>query len=131
MSKPVPIHLGEIKNCKLELLDMDKWRSSLMALNGRKVRVVVEEPKDTRSQKANRYYWAYLSLIESETGNDANDIHELAKRKFLPPVYKTILGQEVKLPGSTTKLDNLEFTNYIQKIEVWSGIAAPNPEEFI
>lgn len=126
-----PVHIAEIKDNKLILLDPERWQKNLISLNGQKVKLTLSKDKPTRSDKANRYYWAYLNLIESETGNDANDIHELAKRKFLTPVFKTILGQEVRLPGTTTTLDTVGFTNYIQKIEVWCGIAAPDPNEFL
>lgn len=130
MSKLVPIHFGEVKNFKLNFFNLEKLQSWLASLNGRKVNITIEEPRTGRSTAQNRYYWMFLSLIESETGNAAEDIHELAKRKFLPPVFKTIMGQEVKLPASTTKLDKQEFVDYISKIEQWTGIQAPSPEEF-
>ena len=90
----------------------------------------IEEQKSSRSLKQNAYYWAFLDLIESGTGNLASDIHEIAKRKFLPPRFVSIKGQEYKLPASTTDLDKKDFGDYLDKISAWSGVPLPNPDEY-
>lgn len=94
-----------------------------------KYRVVIEKYFSNRSTQQNRFYWNYLRLIEYETGQDANDLHEVCKRKFLPPRFVEINGEEYKLPASTTKLNKAEFGQYLDKIEVWTGI--PIPQEVI
>jgi len=86
--------------------------------------IVVRKP--TRSNQQNSFYWLYLGIIEEETGNEANDIHEIAKRLFLKPVFKTIMGKEYKLPATTTKLSKTEFGEYLDKICAWSGVPIPN-----
>ena|SRR3990167_9739614 len=92
--------------------------------------LTIEEKKYKRSLQQNAYYWAYLNLIEDETGNLAEDIHEIAKRKFLPPRFTSVKGQEYKLPATTSNLDKKDFGDYMDKISAWCEIAIPNPEEF-
>ena len=130
MAKLVPIHYGEIKNCKLELRNLEKWRGSLMQLDGKKVRVVVEEEKLTRTIPQNSLYWLYLGQIEDETGNTAEDLHEIFKRKFLSPRMVKFKDWEIKLPGTTTKLSKLEFGEYLDKICALTGAAIPDIENW-
>lgn len=94
---------------------------------GRKVHMQLIENNRTPTQ--NNFYWVYLGVIEAETGNLADDIHEYAKRKFLPPKFIKINGNEIKIPGSTTELTKHEFSEYMDKLCAWSGVAIPNPEE--
>ena len=94
-------------------------------LSDGKYRVVIERFVKSRSTQQNRFYWNYLRLIEEETGQDAMDIHEVAKRKFLPPRFIQIQGEEIKLPATTTKLNSQEFSEYINKIESWTEIPIP------
>jgi hypothetical protein len=54
----------------------------------------------------------YLEVIARETGDNADDLHEFFKRKLLPLVFKTIRGEEIKLPASTTDLDKVAFGEY-------------------
>lgn len=128
MSKPTPTHRATVENGRLILRDKERFQAWLGTLRG-DVQVIVEKRKSTRSNRQNRYYWAYMTIIENDTGDAANDLHELFKRTCLPPVYKTILGKEVKLPATTTTLDPAEFTDYIHKIEMLTGIPAPNPDD--
>ena len=101
-----------------------------MVKNGRKVKIVIDDDRDTRSSQQNRFYWMYLGLVESETGNNADDLHEYFKRKFLPPRFVKVLGKEIKLPATTTKLGKLDFTNYLDKICSESGVAIPSTDDF-
>lgn len=99
----------------------------MLAVNeGKTVRLEIVKP--TRSNQQNRYYWLFLGIIERETGQNADDIHEWAKRKFLPPRFATINGDEIKIPASTTDLNKNDFTEYLDKIAAEVGIALPDPE---
>lgn len=83
----------------------------------------------TRSQLQNNLYWIFLGKIERETGNNADDLHEWAKRKFLKPRFIKIKDEEMKIPGSTTRLNKLDFGDYLDKISAETGVAIPIPEE--
>jgi hypothetical protein len=90
-----------------------------------KYRIEIDKFKITRNNSQNNLYWKYLSLIEAETGNEANIIHEIAKRKFLPPRFVEFAGEEIKLPATTTKLSKADFGTYLDKIVAWTGIEIP------
>ena len=103
-----------------------KWRHWAEPREGK--RVVIEEETKPRTLPQNSYYWAYLSIIEKETGQLATDVHEWAKRKFLPPRFITVNGEELKVPGSTAALDKLAFGEYLDKIAAETNMALPDPE---
>jgi len=90
--------------------------------------VIIEPFKPTRSRSQNSYYWLYLGIIAAETGDNADDLHEFFKRTLLPPVFKTIRGEEVRLPGSTTDLDKAQFGEYLDKIAAMTEVPLPDPE---
>ena len=81
-----------------------------------------------RSDSQNRYLWFYYEIIAKETGENADDLHELFKRTLLPPVFKTVRGQELKLPRSTTELSKPEFNDFLDKIAALTGVPLPDPE---
>ena len=83
--------------------------------------------KGKRTLNQNSFMWLYLDHIEKETGNLATDLHELFKRKFLPPVVKKILGVEFKIPASTTDLTKQEMSDYLDKISAFTQIPIPKP----
>jgi hypothetical protein len=91
--------------------------------------ITIDEVKTSRTLTQNSYYWVYLGVIEKETGDTANDLHEFFKRKLLPPVFKKIRGEEIKLPASTTDLDKIAFGEYLERICALTNIPLPNPEE--
>ena len=117
-----------IKDRKIQFKD-ENYIFNLDKFEDQDVDLIIKKQTSSRSDKQNRYYWAYLKIIEDETGNDSNDLHEFLKRKILPPVFITVLGQEIKIPASTTKLDKFQFTEYINKIEILTGIPSPNPDD--
>jgi hypothetical protein len=93
---------------------------------GKKFKITPIIPKRSLSQ--NRYYWLYLGVIEQETGNGADDLHEYFKRKHLPPKFIEVLGQEMKIPRSTTELSKVEFGEFLEKICAETGVALPDPQ---
>ena len=123
------IHHAEVKDNKLVIKNLDKWRNAIKYLNGKNVRVVLEDDKNARTLPQNRFYWLYLALCESETGTPAEDIHEIAKRKFLLPRFVKFKDEEIKLPATTTKIDPLEFMQYMDKIAMWTGVPIPDKKD--
>jgi hypothetical protein len=94
-----------------------------------KYKLILQKYRQDSSSRQNRYYWAYLHIIRTELGDDENSLHEYFKRALLPPKFITALGKEIKIPASTTKLDKVEFNEYITKIEVECGVPAPDPND--
>ena len=105
------------------------WLEYLIANEGKKLTVEIDLDKAKRSLDQNALYWLYLGVIEKETGNLATDLHELFKRKFLPPIPKKILGTEFKIPASTSTLNKADFTEYIDKICSLTNVPIPVIED--
>lgn len=122
--KMLGIDLGSVHN-------LARWRDFVNTHEGKAGRIDFTPP--TRSGSQNRYYWVYLGIIEKETGNNANDLHEYFKRVLLPPVFKklTIQGKDVEIrtPASTTDLNKSDFGDYLDKISAMTGVPLPNPED--
>ena len=95
--------------------------------NGKTADLVVR--KSVRSLSQNRFYWLYLEIIANETGNTADEIHEWAKRVFLPPRFINVRGKEVKIPASTTDLSKAEFGEYMDKICAETNVPIPDPKQ--
>lgn len=69
-----------------------------------------------RSVQQNKKYWALISELGSYLGYDESEMHELMKYKFLS--YKQeMLGDEMVVIPSTSKLTIKEFVEYLNKVE--------------
>jgi hypothetical protein len=91
----------------------------------------IEPEISTRTLSQNKLYWKYLGIIEMETGNNANDLHEYFRRVFLIPKIIKVMGKEVKIPTSTTELKKNEFSDYLDKICAETGVAIPDTEAYL
>lgn len=91
-------------------------------------RVKIEVVKPLRSDSQNAYYWLYLGVISQETGDDPNSLHEYFKRAFLPPRFIEVMGKEVKIPASTTKLNKSDMAEYLMRIASETNIPLPDRE---
>lgn len=91
------------------------------------VTLYISDKRPTRSEQQNRYYFGvYLPLIARETGEqDIERLHELFKGKFLTKEIVEVLGEKVRIKGSTTKLSKGEFCEYIMAIENLTNVQAP------
>lgn len=115
--KQVFAHMSEIR-----------FREHLAANEGKVYEIHMRSRKRTVSQ--NKLYWKFLELIEKETGNNANDLHELFRRTLLSPTFIQVMGKEIKIPRSTTELSRTEFSDYIDKISAESGVPVPDTEDW-
>lgn len=69
-----------------------------------------------RSVQQNKKYWALIGELGSYLGYDVGEMHELMKYKFLS--YKQeMLGDEMVVIPSTSKLTVKEFVEYLNKVE--------------
>ena len=91
----------------------------------------IEPEISTRTLNQNKLYWKYLGIIEIETGNVANDMHEYFRRTLLPPKFIKYNGKEIKIPMSTTELKKHEFSDYMDKICAETGVAIPDTEAYL
>ena len=69
-----------------------------------------------RSTQQNKKYWKLIGELGSFLGYDEGEMHELLKYKFLS--YKQeMLGDEMVVIPSTSKLTIKEFVEYLEKVE--------------
>ena len=87
--------------------------------------------RSIRTISQHRLYWLWVTCIEQETGNDKETLHEYFKQEFLGRQSVQIFNTEVYPLRSTTGLNTKEFTDYLNKIQVFAsselGIVLPNP----
>ena len=69
-----------------------------------------------RSTEQNKRYWALVDELSSFLGYEDFEMHELLKYKFLS--YKQeMLGDEMVVIPSTSKLNIKDFVDYLSKVE--------------
>ena len=124
--------LVKIKEGELDFgseFNQARWREFLKENEDKWIRI--EKPKENRTLSQNNYYWLYLEVISRETGNEAEELHEFFKQKFLPRKMVIIQGKktahEVMIIKSTTKLSKVEFGDYLDKICSLVEIPLPDP----
>lgn len=95
--------------------------------------ILIKRTTGTRSDPQNSYYWGVvLKTISLSTGHTENELHEVFKRMFLTPITVKYKDREIRMPGSTAKLNKSEFVEYIMRISAEAGsmgITIPEPEK--
>lgn len=121
-----PSFIFTAKNGSTDFAPMTKVRLKeyLTAHEGKVFEIRMRENK--RSLNQNAYYHVYLEVIEAETGNNANDLHEYFRRLLLPPKFVTVMGKTIRMPTSTTELSKTDFGTYLEKINAECGVPLPD-----
>jgi len=110
-----------------QVIDFDNPRecvlihNHLRSLKGlHRVEVVKHRPR--RSDRANRFYWPACVVplsewMSEEYGEkfDPDDAHEMFKRCFLTRTFTGKHGRKMTVVGSSAKLNDLEFSEYVDK----------------
>jgi hypothetical protein len=91
--------------------------------------VRIEEQASVRSLSQHNFYWVYLGIVGHETGHTPEELHEWAKKKFLPRRFATVFGEEVEVVPTTKTLKKHEFGEYLDRICAETGVPLPNPED--
>jgi hypothetical protein len=102
--------------------------------NGRVLSMMLWPWQDKRTVSQNNFLWGvvYETIAES-TGQEAKDIHDFCKRKFLGTKMVEINGEQQEVLRSTTEIPKEEFfEKYVDPIRAWAasfGIYIPDPNE--
>jgi hypothetical protein len=89
--------------------------------------VTIARKHATRSVDQNRLYWGvYVRTLSDYTGYSPDEMHEVLKAKFLPKRLAIADGNgevqnEFVIGGSTTKLNVIEFGDYLAAIHDWAA----------
>ena len=127
---------------KLTLENEADLRACLKRMKPGRKSVLIEDLKDTRSLRANRYYFgAVLRPLSEHTGYHVDELHEHFKHTLLDAEKKTIRLQddagEVRFEGevelvSTKKLTVREFYDYVERVRQIAaelGVVTEDPPE--
>jgi hypothetical protein len=91
--------------------------------------IEIHKSKKIRSLPQNKYYWGVVvKILGSHIGYTSDEMHQILASKFLS--YRKMNGEFVK---STTKLNTLEFENYLDNCRQWASgemqVHIPLPNE--
>lgn len=85
-----------------------------------------------RTISQNSLMWMWYKCMEDATGQRKEDFHDYYKTKFLSRQV-VIGGRWVTVFGSTTDLNTLQMTNYLEKVKADAatefGITLPLPDD--
>ena len=131
MTRESPIFSGRVKDGKLTIDNDKAFGNYLHSLNGQ-VSIEVRLWTNRRTLSQNAYYWGVvLPLISDWTGNTVMELHEIFKRKFLPPKVITYLNKEYTVANSTADQNISDFIEYVDQViaeaqEMGINIPPPN-----
>lgn len=102
------------------LLAVKSWRDG-------EYTITIQRKHAHRSQAQNRLYWGvYVRTLSEYTGYSPDEMHEVLKAKFLPKRLAIAdangeVHDEFVIGGSTTRLDVIEFGDYLAAIHQWGA----------
>ena len=115
------------------VVSMDKDFSLMCSLlrNGEYVVRIVRKTQP-RTVSQNSLMWMWYKCMEDTTGQRKEDFHDYYKTKFL--TRQVVIGRRwVTVIGSTTDLNTLQMTEYLEKVKTDAatefGIMLPLPED--
>ena len=99
--------------------------------------ITIEPYRKKRSLSQNSLMWKWVNEVAEHvrdaTGQDADDIHEFFKVKFLPSKIVEINGETIEY-RTTTKLSTAEMSQYMDMIYAWVttelGLLLPMPQDW-
>lgn len=101
---------------RMQLLNRQEFLRLAGTMRRGPVTVKVAIARGKHSQKARGYYrGVVLKLISEHTGYDANELHELFKRRFCQPVIREVLGEEIEV-WTTAEDDSAEFFEFVENV---------------
>lgn len=85
--------------------------------------LTLEDAKEARSFRANRFYWgAVVSAISDKTGYTKDEIHDILKHKFnRRTVADPQTGEVIEVDGSTQRMIQADFTIYVDSCIRWAS----------
>lgn len=121
-----------LEDLTLRFINPAKLKQHLLPLKGQIVMVMAEKLRKHRTDDQNRYYrGVVLKTIADHSGYSGQEeleaLHYEMRRRFLPNRGR------LNIPVSTTALDTVEMTEYIENIRRWAAeelqLYIPDPNE--
>lgn len=110
------IYAGKVQGGRIQLKDVLLFNEAVARLEGCEVQITLTKRYHDRSSNQNRYYWGVvIKILSDHFGYLDDEMHEAMKLMFL---RKTKGPLETLI--STTRLNTLEFEEYVEKIRIWA-----------
>jgi len=129
---------GYVKDGTLYIRNRKRMNESLAPWRDCEVTITVERSHATRSKAQNDFYHAVVvKLVADHTGYDPKEMHEVLKAMHLPRelAERGVNGRMMNglvVGGTTTKLNKLEFIEYLETIVRWAAeelhVVIPDPD---
>jgi len=111
--------------------EQDIFDQFLKNHDGEKLWLSIESKTPSRTSRQNRFYWVFLEKIAQTSGHSPKELHTTFKHAFLDKQQvKGIGNRKYQEAPSTTGLSKQEFSDYIKKIEMKTGISAPSRKRY-
>jgi hypothetical protein len=133
------VAIGRLVDGQVHLRNKPAFDRALRRQGDGEITVTVEPRRVTRSVQANRYYWGVVvAHLAEHTGFTSDETHEALKQLFLPKHLALTAGNgdiigEFVIGGSTTRLDDREFSDYCRRIKQWAldslEVFIPEPDD--
>ncbi|MDR1884267.1 MAG: hypothetical protein LBR26_16025 [Prevotella sp.] len=99
----------------------------------KKYMIEIKVQREKRSSPQNKLYWLWLACLQDETGEHKDNLHEYFKNRFLGVDEHQCLGHQFFMAKTTTKLDTLQFKNYLDRLQEFAsvelGVVLPDPKD--
>jgi len=94
----------------------------------------ITEDSLTRSQRQNKLYWMWMTLIADEIGHTKEEMSEILQQAILGETsfVSKLDGESITRQTRTKQLTTAEFANFLEQIEYWAGeygMRLPKPED--
>lgn len=94
----------------------------------------ITEDSLTRSQRQNKLYWMWMTLIADEIGHTKEEMSEILQQAILGETsfVSKLDGENITKQKRAKQLSTSEFSNFLEQIEYWAGeygIRLPKPED--
>ena len=109
-------------------------RDAFSRHEGKDVAVTIERKRSKRSDRQNRLWWLYMTILSKDLGYTKDEMHEICKMKFLK-LERVDEKTGLVLPylGSTAALNKSDFGELVDSLLQWSSetfnIVLPLPDE--
>lgn len=129
-----------VNNGKIEGRIARHLNACIKNMDGKRVRIIIEECKRKRSLNQNAYYFGVVvqlvhgAMIDAGNDIDTEEVHNMLKVDVGRLVKDVVLpdGTKRKVIRSTTELSTVEFEEYLEKCRAWAAqfdLIIPLPHE--
>lgn len=127
-------YYSDVKEGKLQKNVSERIKNDLKHFEGKRVEIRIQKLKTKRSDRQNRLWWLYMGILSKELGFTKDEIHEVAKFKFLKrEKIDERTGLVFTYLGSSASLGKSDFADLVTDLIRWVaedfGIVLPLPAE--